>query len=81
MLFGRNTCRRSAVALKSTDLALMTSMGLYMYRSGWGAVATAQPSPLDRGRIVVTPLSRDAHNRSLAIVTRHDTLTRHAHQA
>ena len=35
-------------ALKSTDLFLMTSMCLY--RSGWGAVATAQPSPLDRGR-------------------------------
>ena len=34
------------VALKSTDLVLMTSMG--SYRSGWGAVATAQPSPLDR---------------------------------
>ena len=30
------------VALKSTLLLLMTSMCLY--RSGWGAVATAQPS-------------------------------------
>ena len=37
------------VALKSTPLLLMTSMCLY--RSGWGAVATAQPSPLDRSRI------------------------------
>ena len=39
------------VALKSTLLLLMTSMGLY--RSGWGAVATAQPSPLDRSRIFI----------------------------
>ena len=37
------------VALKSTLLLLMTSMCLY--RSGWGAVATAQASPLDRSRI------------------------------
>ena len=36
------------VALKSTLLLLMTSMCLY--RSGWGAVATAQASPLDRSR-------------------------------
>ena len=38
-------------ALMSNDLFLMTSM--CFHRSGWGAVATAQPSPLDRGRKII----------------------------
>ena len=52
------------VAPKSTLLLLMTSMGLY--RSGWGAVATAQPSPLDAPRIFPQGVESPCNSRSEA---------------
>ena len=60
------------VALKSTLLLLMTSMGLY--RSGWGAVATAQSSPLDRSRIFICG---DSH-RAPALAASLRTQERHS---